>query len=186
VTESRHHDPQPGHAGVDGDRGRLVVISLAAIATGAVIMLATRADPPARPTARAVRTPAAVTGTQASPLATPTPTPPRGVTVTDIRTAKRIARRFLAGYLSYTYGRRQARAIPATRAALRRALADQPPRVRRRDRRRRPRVELLQAGALAARRIDLVALVDDHKRRYQVQLTLELRHGRWLVTDIGG
>jgi hypothetical protein len=186
VTESRHHDPQPGHAGVDGDRGRLAVISLAAIATGAVIMLAIRADPPATPTARAVRTPAAVTGTEAPPLATPTPTPPTDVTVADIRTAKRNARRFLARYLSYTYGRRQARAIPATTAALRGALADQPPRVRRRDRRRRPRVEPLQASALAADQIDLVALVDDRKRRYQVQLTLEPRDGRWLVTDIGG
>ena len=185
MTASRHDDPHPGNAGVDADRRRLAIISLAAIATGAVIMLATRADPPARPTARAVRTPAAVTATQAPLRATPTPASPRHVTVADVRSAKRIARRFLAGYLAYTYGRRQARAIPATTAVLRRALADQPPRVRRRDRRRRLYVELLQADALAADQINLVALVDDRKRRYQVRLTLEPRDGRWLVTDVG-
>jgi hypothetical protein len=127
-----------------------------------------------------------VTATQAPLRATPTPTSPRHVTVADVQGAKRIARRFLTGYLAYTYGRGHARAIPETTAGLRRALADQPPRVRRRDRRRRSHVELLQADALAANQIDLVALVDDRKRRYQVRLRLEPRDGRWLVTDVGG
>jgi hypothetical protein len=169
----------------DVDRPRLAVVCLTIIATGATIMLATRADPPPR-----ARKPVA---TASAPMAAPSPsitaaprsTPPR-VTAADIRHAKRSARRFLAGYLTYTYGRGRARTILAATPELRRMLARQPPRVRRaRDRRRRARVELIQTDDVATSGIGLIALVADGARRYSVRLVLQRSGDRWLVTRVG-
>ena len=176
---------EPDQLGVAADGRRLAVMSLAVIATGAVLMLATRADPPTRRVAAAARPPAATSAQDSGLDSAPTRRPSRRVTTADVRGVKRTARRFLIGYLAYSYGQRDARTLRATTSALRRRLAEQPPRVRRRDRRRRARVELLQTEAIAADRISLLALVDDGARRYSVQLALEPRDERWLVTNVG-
>jgi hypothetical protein len=176
---------EPDQLDVAADGRRLAVISLTVIATGAVLMLATRAEPPARRVAAAAKPPAAASTPDPAVDSAPTPRPSRRGTAADDRGAKRAARRFLAGYLAYSYGRRDAHTLPATTPALRRRLAEQPPRVRRRDRRRRARIELLQTEAIAAQHVSLLALVNDRARRYCVQLALEPRAERWLVTNVG-
>ena len=65
------------------------------------------------------------------------------------RAAKRAARRFLAGYLAYSYGHAIApRRIRAASARLRAQLAAEPPRVPPRERRRHPRVVLVQINGV--------------------------------------
>ena len=176
---------EPDQLGVAADGRRLAVMSLAVIATGAVLMLATRADPPTRRVAAAARPPVAASASDPALDSAPTRRPSRRVTTADVRRAKHAARRFLIGYLAYSYGRRDARDLRATTPQLRRRLAEQPPRVRRRDRRRHAGVELLQTESTAADRISLLALVDDGARRYSVQFALEPRDERWLVTHVG-
>jgi hypothetical protein len=169
----------------DADRPRLAVVCLTIVATGAVIMLATSADPPPRARNPVATTPAPTADPSPSIPAAPPPTPPK-VTAAEIRQAKRAARRFLAGYLAYTYGRRRARTIRAATAELRRTLARQPPRVRRaRDRRRRARVELIHTDEVATRGIGVIALVADRARRYSVHVALERRGDRWLIARVG-
>ncbi len=70
----------------------------------------------------------------------------------------------------------RARRIAAASAQLRRRLAAQPPRVPARERRRHPRVVLVQSNGVGRGRAELVALVRDGARRYTVPL--ELTRGR--------
>jgi hypothetical protein len=106
-------------------------------------------------------------------------------TRTDVDAAKRAARRFLTGYLPYSYGRRSARRIPAATTQLRRDLAANPPRVPTRERRRHPRLVLLQSNGVGPVRGDLVALVRDGRLRYTVALELARRRHGWAVTVVG-
>jgi hypothetical protein len=103
----------------------------------------------------------------------------------EVASAKAAAQRFLAGYLPYSYGERGARRIPAATAELRRQLAANRPRVPARERRRRPRVVLVQSNGVSHVRADLVALVDDGARRYTVPLELAREKAGWRVTAVG-
>jgi hypothetical protein len=96
------------------------------------------------------------------------------------------ARAFLTGYLPYSYGRAEARAIHRAATPLLHELAVSPPSVLATVARARPRLISLRAEAtLGVRAIDVLAVVDDGQRRYHI--TLELRHtrGAWLVTAVG-
>lgn len=166
------------------DRTRLAAISLAVIATGAAIMLATRADEPAQPTPR----PPVQTATPApiEPAAPAEVAPPARLRRPNVARGRRVARRFLRDYLGFTYGRRAARRLPDATPALRGSLGRRPPRVRRAERRRRDRVELLQNERIEHDRLAFVALISDRVRRYSVEVQLE-RHGqRWIVTSVQG
>jgi hypothetical protein len=99
--------------------------------------------------------------------------------------ARRAARRFLAGYLPYAYGRRDARQIAHASPQLRRRLANERPRVPAAERRRRPRLLLLQADSVGRLRAGMRALVGDGARRYTVPLELERTAAGWVVTDLG-
>lgn len=103
----------------------------------------------------------------------------------DVVATKRAARRFLAGYLAYTDGRRPARRIASASVALRRSLAAHPPRVPARERHRRPRVVLMQSHGVGRVRAELVALVRDGARRYTVPLKLTRGRSSWKVTAVG-
>ena len=98
--------------------------------------------------------------------------------------AQRAARRFLAGYLPYTYGRRSPDRIAAATAALVRQLDNERPRVPARERGRRARVVLVQADAAGPVRAEATALVSDGARRYTVPLKLARQRSGWKVTDV--
>ena len=179
----------------DGDRPRLFAVAVALIA-GATAVLAQLDRPTPSPSSEA---PARTT----SPVPTPAPSPTAAPTATedpheegtrsagsangaDILASKRSARAFLAGYLPYTYGRGRAERIDAASAALRRRLTARRPRVPAGERRRTPRLELLQSDAVGGGRAELVALVADGRRRYTIALDLARTRGRWTVTGVGG
>jgi hypothetical protein len=103
-----------------------------------------------------------------------------------VRGASGAARRFLSGYLPYSYGRRDARAIPSASASLRRELAAQAPRVPPAlAEKARPRLERLQVSGIAARqRVILLAHIDDGQGRYVALLTVQRRGDRWAVGQV--
>jgi hypothetical protein len=103
----------------------------------------------------------------------------------DVTRAKRAARRFLAGYLAYSYGRADAGQIRTAAPGLRRRLAAEQPRVPARVRRRRPRLLLVQADGVGRLRGRLLALVGNGSRRYTVGLELARTRIGWAVTDVG-
>jgi hypothetical protein len=100
--------------------------------------------------------------------------------------AERSARRFLAGYLRFIYGRGRAGQIEAAAPRLRRRLARSRLRVPPAARRRRPRVVELQARRLAYGAVAVAAEVaDGGVAHYPVQLELR-RGGRgWTVVEAG-
>jgi hypothetical protein len=180
----------------DGDRPRLFALAVAAILAGAGALAFLGQSPPRR--APTHRTPAppprwtspppalpADTGSSEVPSEEGRPTLALHARHNDVETAKRAARRFLAGYLPYTYGRRNARSIAGATAGLRRRLAARPPRVPARAAHRRPRVVLLQTEGASRTRAAIVALVGDGPRRYSVELELIGGRSGWKVTDVG-
>jgi hypothetical protein len=103
----------------------------------------------------------------------------------DVAEAKRAARRFLADYLPYSYGQGHAAQIEPADRELRQRLARERPRVPVRERRRRPRLELLHADGAGHRQARMVALVNDGQRRYTVELELARTSSGWQVTAVG-
>ena len=181
----------------DGDRPRLFAIAVALIAAAAAVADPARAaraprrdrsrrhaDPRRRAAAAAPAATPAVRA-PAAPSEEGTRTAGRSASRADVAASKRAARRFLAGYLPYTYGRARAARIRAATDELRRRLAAQRPRVPPRERRRRPRLVLLQSDSVGHRHAELVALVDDGARRYTVALELERTAAGWHVTGVG-
>jgi hypothetical protein len=181
----------------DGDRLRLFAIAVVVIAgTAAILALLDDADSPPHPS-RAAATPlpsapADPPATSPAPPATPRAPSEEGnlpagsqPSSADIAQSKRAARQFLAGYLPYTYGRGRARRIAAVTPELRDRLTRERPRVPVGERRRRPRLELLQSDGVSRDRAELVALVGDGKRRYTVPLRLARSPSGWRVTDLG-
>lgn len=102
-----------------------------------------------------------------------------------VRGASTAARRFLAGYLPYSYGRRPAGTIRSAAPSLRRALASQAPRVPPAlVYKARPRLQRLQVSGIAGGRVILLAHVDDGQGRYVALLTVQRRRGRWAVHEV--
>jgi hypothetical protein len=180
----------------DSDRLRLFAIAVALIAAAAAALTQLEGPSPAPRPHRAASSP--VTKPQA-PATAPTATPDmaRGEpseegsrTVVrpsraDVTASKQAARRFLAGYLPYTYGRVHARAIQSATGALQRRLVAQRPRVPAGERRRSPRLTLLQSNSIGHRHAELLALVDDGERRYTIALELIRTGTGWRVTRAG-
>jgi hypothetical protein len=183
----------------DGDRSRLFALSAALIVAGALI-LAVIGRAPARPAKHVERR--ARAPTSAVPAPAPALAPVRAeatgppseesrpsaaleVSHHQLGAIKHTARVFLAGYLPFSYGRRSARRIRAASARLRARLAAQRPRVPARERRRRPRVVLLQLDGAGRAWAGVAALIDDRARRYTVPLTLARVGGAWQVTRAG-
>jgi hypothetical protein len=180
----------------DADRPRVFAFAVVVIvAAGGLLALVHDPRPAPRP-ARTVAAAPAAPFVAALPAGTATPSPtPSAVSEegrppassagsrADVAGAKRAARRFLSGYLPYSYGRAQA--IRAATSGLRRRLARQRPRVPTRERRLRPRLVLLQSDAVDHRRARLLALVGDGVRRYTLRLELARTRGGWSVSDVG-
>jgi hypothetical protein len=182
----------------DVDRTRLFALTVAVVLIGAAALavLDGPKQPAAPSAAQTDREPAPLRSLPAEPAASPAvpaaaPSeegqPPAALEASraDVTAAKRAARRFLAGYLPYSYGRRGARRIANVDARLRRRLLRERPRVPAAERRHRPRLVLLQAHGVAPRAGELVALVSDGARRYTVPLELARSRAGWRVTDVG-
>jgi hypothetical protein len=155
-------------------------------------------------------TPAPTAGASASAATTPTPAgptpapaerlgedpePSAGAPGAQLSPAQRraeaaargAARAFLTGYLPYTYGLARASAIRAAGARLRAQLDAEPPRVPPAQRRggRHAKLAALQTAAIEARRVTMVATVDDGGNGYGALLTVEPdAHDDWRVTEV--
>jgi hypothetical protein len=180
----------------DGDRRRLFVLAVAVMAAAAgLFALLDRGPRSASPAPRPQPTPAPVRSLAATPEATPArPVPQRPseegrsaavASRPGVQRVERAARRFLAGYLPYSYGQHRARAIAGASPALRRRLRGQRPRVPPRERARRARVMLLHADGVGRSRAAVVALVADGARSYTVAVELERARAGWRVTRVG-
>ncbi len=179
----------------DGDRLRLFAIAVALIG-GAAALLTQLERPHPTPASDRVPNPTAAPPPPAAEL----PSPPAAVSRApteegtrtpvpasraDVAASRRAARRFLAGYLPYTYGRAQAREIRSAMPALRRRLAAQRPRVPTHERRRTSRLVLLQSESVGHKHAEFVALVTDRKRRYTVAIALTRTPTGWQVDRAG-
>ena len=102
-----------------------------------------------------------------------------------VHTAATAARRFLAGYLPYSYGQGDADEIRSVARQLRAELAQDPPRVppALADK-ARPRVGRLQVSGTDRDRVILLAQVDDGQSRYAILLTVQRRDDQWIVTQV--
>jgi hypothetical protein len=177
----------------DSDRPRLFAFAVGLIvAAAAVLTLLDDAVPaPGRDAPAGHGNPEHV---RPSSAASPTPTatsaegePARGPIASRpaIARASRVARQFLRGYLRFAYGQAPPGAIAGSGTQLRRALARARPRVPMKERRRRPRVLLVQADSVTPTRARLLALVRDGRRRYTVPLALARTRAGWRVTSVG-
>jgi hypothetical protein len=106
----------------------------------------------------------------------------------DRREASRVAKRFLAGYLSYTYGRSPADRIADASRSLIASLRAHPPTVSPAVRARHPRTVSLQptvlrpgGGLVVAATVNDGGIVD-----YRVGVLLAREHGQLLVTGLVG
>lgn len=100
---------------------------------------------------------------------------------------RRVAREFLAGYLSYLYGRGGASRISDASGSLIASLQAHPPRVPPALRTRHPRVLSVQPTSTPAGEVSVIATVNDGGLvDYQIQLRLALDSGRPLVSEVGG
>ncbi len=181
----------------DGDRPRLFAIAVAVIAAGvAVLALLDDAGPSQpldhtprpRPFSTATSAPGPGANSLAIPDAAPSeeglPVAATRATAVSIAEAKRTVRRFLAGYLAYSYGQAPASRIRAVAPALKRSLAENPPRVPDSERAREPHVKLIQTNGVGPAAASLLALVDDGARSYSLALSLEHGAAGWTVTDV--
>jgi hypothetical protein len=163
----------------DSERPRLFWLAAAILVAAAIVLIALgpssreEGAPSVPPPATAPSPPP-----RAAPAApVPPPVPPA---------ARRSARRFLAGYLRFIYGRAQAREIEAAAPALRRRLARSRLRVPPAARRRRPRVTGLEAERLPSGVVAATAeVVDGGVARYPAHLKLRRAGGRWAVVEAG-
>ncbi|MBS0592025.1 MAG: hypothetical protein JSR84_01000 [Proteobacteria bacterium] len=166
-------------------RGLVVLIAaLGLVAAGATIALALGGGAASRP------------GTPGGPEATVPATgapiervpPPNPGLLPAQRAARDAARRFLRGFLPYSYRQLPAGRIEAIAPPLRRELTSSAPRVPPAYRQLRPRLLSLDLAVSAGDvGIDFVATVDDGVHTYQLRLAvrpvLEGEHG-WLVTAV--
>jgi hypothetical protein len=163
----------------DSERPRLFWLAAATLVAVAIVLIAfgpSTSDkaPPSAPPATA----------PSAPLAAPAPTAPTPPPIPSV--VERSARRFLAGYLRFIYGRAEAGEIEAAAPALRRRLARTRLRVPPATRRRRPRVLELEAQRLPSGAVAIRAEVaDGGVAHYPVHLKVRRVGGRWTVVEAG-
>jgi hypothetical protein len=102
-----------------------------------------------------------------------------------VREASAAARRFLTGYLPYSYGRASATTIRSVAPTLQRTLARDTPRVPLALRAKaRPRLRGLQLSGITGRRVIMLARIDDGQSRYAALLTVQRRGHKWAVSQV--
>jgi hypothetical protein len=101
--------------------------------------------------------------------------------------AEGVARRFLAGYLAYTYGHARASQIADAGRSLIHSLQERPAHVPPAARARHPKVIALQSTAAPAGQLGVRAVVNDGGLiDFPIDLTLASQDGRLLVTGLDG
>jgi hypothetical protein len=103
-----------------------------------------------------------------------------------VRDASAAARRFLDGYLPYSYGRGKADAISSAAPGLRSTLAKNAPRVPPAlAAKARPRLlGRPQVSGISGGRVILLARIDDGQSRYVALLTVQRRGSQWVVSQV--
>jgi len=124
-----------------------------------------------------------------SPVIAPRPgdqPAPRGpVSGAELAAARRVAARFLDGYLAFLYGRAPAERVTDVTAPVRRELVRNTPRIPPAQRQRTPRVIDLNVVGQAPGAVIVTASVDDGDVAvYPIVFTLDLRGGRWRVSRL--
>jgi hypothetical protein len=162
---------------------RFVVAVGTLLALGAVMAALTLTVPPGRHGRRpAPQRPAGTSsrGTQASSRRVPPP-----VSTDAMVQARRVAERFLAGYLPFAYGRARLRTVSGVTPELRRQLVRGRARLTPVERRRRPRVVSLQTVATTPTFVVATAVIDDGGvTTYRLRFTLQGGAGRWAVSSV--
>jgi hypothetical protein len=160
---------------------RFVVAIGALLALGAVMAALTLTNPRGGHKRRGpAQRPAAAGSPHPSPPRLPPP-----VSTAAMLEARRVAERFLAGYLPFAYGRGSALAIRAATQALRRQLLSQRAQLTPVERRRRPRVVALQTIGTTPVFVVATAVIDDGGvATYRLRFTLSRSAGRWAVSSV--
>lgn len=158
----------------------LVLLLLA----GGLIALSSSVNPPSPKPAK-VAAPAPVAAVPA-PTASTTeqPSPDDPVQPSELRAARSAARRFLTGYLPFSYGRGGVNAIAGVSKELRDTLASNPPRVPPAEQRRHARIVNLEAQSATTDRAFVLALISDQKLTYSIGITVERVSGAWQATAL--
>ena len=105
----------------------------------------------------------------------------------EAHAAAAAARAFLEGYLPYSYGRADAERIRAAAIPLLRELEASPPRVPASVTHARPQLVSVRAeAATGGSDVDVVAVVEDGRRRYRIPLAVRDTGRRWVVTAVSG
>ena len=161
---------------------RFVVAIGALLALGAVMaaltLTASRGGQERWP---ALRRSAAASVPRTSPRRLPPP-----VSTAVMPQARRVATRFLAGYLPFAYGRGGAPAIRGITPTLRnQLLLRQRAQLTPVERRRRPRVVALQTIGTTPTFVVATAVIDDGGvATYRLRFTLSRSAGRWAVSSV--
>lgn len=143
--------------------------------------LAGCAAAPVSPTQPTTTEPAAVVVDRSPGTGDGTPAPPERT----VRAARGAARRFLAAYLAYTYGRVGALPDGVAAPALVRELGASPPEVPTEVAARRPRVRRLELQWAGPTEATAVATIDDGARRYPVVAVVRrAAAGHFLVVEL--
>jgi hypothetical protein len=159
---------------------RFVVAIGALLALGAVIAALTLTTPHGGQERRPAPQRPAATVPRTSPRRLPPP-----VSTAAMLQARRVAKRFLAGYLPFAYGRGSALAIRAATQALRRQLLSQRAQLTPVESRRRPRVVALQTIGTTPVFVVATAVIDDGGvATYRLRFTLSRSAGRWAVSSV--
>jgi hypothetical protein len=161
--------------------GRLVVAVGALLALGAVIAALTLTAPRSGHEHRRMpRPPVARGSSRPSPRRLPPP-----VSTAAMLRVRRVAKRFLVGYLPFAYSRGSALAIRDVTPALRRQLLRQRAQLTPAERRQRPRVVSLQTVGTTPMFVVATAVIDDGGvATYRLRFTLQLDGGRWAVSGV--
>jgi len=158
-------------------------LTLAALGLVVLLVVASALGPARHPAHRPVAPPAVPTRTHR----TPTVGGSRPSSSGGLVAAKRVAARFLAGYLPFLYGRGSARSIEAVTPGLRRQLSRMRGLVTPVERQRHPRLVSLTAVARSPAAILATALVaDGGVTTYALRIMLRGGRGGWLVSSVNG
>ena len=158
-------------------------VTLAALVLVALLIVASALAPSPHRAHRPVPPPAGPARTRRTPAA------PGSRTISPGRlvAARRVAGRFLAGYLPFLYGRGSARSIDGVTPDLRRQLIRAPGLVTPVERHRQPRVVSLTAIGQAPTAVLATALVaDGGVTAYALRITLRSSRSGWLVSGVDG
>ena len=162
--------------------GRRPRLALTAPVLLVVLVVASIAAPSPRSSHRS--RPVTLGSTRGFPVP-PAPADSMRISRSELAQARRVAARFLTGYVPFLYGRGSARSIEGATPGLRLELSRIPTLVTPLERQRRPRVLSLTAAGRPRGGVSETALVvDGGVTDYTLRITLRAgRHG-WLVSAV--